>query len=51
MVGVWTAQGAQQTTPKGAGLGAPPLRMVSGASGAAQTTKINDFLAQNKYGL
>ncbi len=48
MLGVWTAQGAPETTPKGRGLRAPPFGMVFGAAGAAQTSKIEVFAAGPK---
>jgi hypothetical protein len=41
--GVWTAPGAPETAPKGGVRSAPPFGMVSGARGAVQTPKIDDF--------
>ncbi len=41
--GVWTAPGAPETIPKGGVLRAQPFGVVSGAPGAVQTPKIDDF--------
>jgi hypothetical protein len=41
MCGVWAAPGAPETIPKGGGLRPPPFGMVSEATGAAQTSKID----------
>ncbi len=42
-MGVWTAPGAQETTPKGGARSAPPFEVVSGAPGSDQNRKIYDF--------
>ncbi len=49
VLGVWTAPGVPETTPKGGALGAPPFEVVSGAPGAVQTSKIYDFWVQEKW--
>ncbi len=36
IIGVWTAPGAPESIPKGGALRAPPIGIVSGASGAAK---------------
>ncbi len=46
--GVWAAQGAPETLPKGRGLRPPPFGRGSGAPGAAQTLKMTDFRSLNK---
>ncbi len=38
-LGIWTAPGAPETTPKGGALRALPFEVVSGAPGAVQTPK------------
>ncbi len=43
ILGVWTAPGAPEATPKGGALRAPPFGVVYGAPGAVQTPKTNDF--------
>ncbi len=42
-LGVWTATGAPEITPKGGALRALPFGVLSGAPGAIQTVKIDDF--------
>ncbi len=48
ILGVSTAPGAPETTPKGGALCAPLFGMASGAPGAVQTPKIKDFWVQEK---
>ncbi len=43
VLGVWTAPGGPKTLPKGKGRSPPPPGMVSGARGAVQTSKLDDF--------
>ncbi len=46
---VLAAPGAPETTPKGGALRAPPSGEVSGAPGAVQTLKIDDFWVPEEY--
>ncbi len=46
--GIWGAPAAQKTMSKGGGLRAPPLGMVLGAAGAAQTPKFDDVRPAQK---
>ncbi len=48
ILAVWTAPRAPETTPKGGALRAPPFGVVSGAHGAVQTPKIDDFWVPEK---
>ncbi len=48
IVGLWTAPGAMKTTLNGGALRAAPFGRVSGAHGAVQTPKINDFWVPGK---
>ncbi len=41
ILGVWTAPGASETTPKGEALRAPPFGVVSGAPGNVQNPKMS----------
>ncbi len=43
ILGVWTAPGAPETTPKGGARSAPRFGVVYGAPGAVQIPKIYDF--------
>ncbi len=51
ILGVWTASGAPKTIPKGGVRSPPPFGMVSGAPGAIQTRKIDDFWVLGVVGL
>ncbi len=48
ILGVWTAPGAPETTPKGGARSAPPFGVVYGAPGAVQTPKIYDLWVPEK---
>ena len=48
ILGVWTAPGASETTPKGGALRASPFGVVVGAPGAVQTPKIDDLWVPGK---
>ncbi len=48
ILGVWTAPGAPETTPKGGALRALPFGMDYGVPGAVQTPKIDDCWVQEK---
>ncbi len=41
--------GTPESTPKGEALRAPPFGVVSGATGAVQTCKIDDFWVSHDY--
>ncbi len=45
ILGVWKDPGDPETTPKGGARSAPPFGVASGAPGAVQTPKIDDFWA------
>ncbi len=45
---VWAVLAAPKTIPKGGGARPPPSGIVFGASGAAQTRKIDDFRPARK---
>ncbi len=49
IVGVWTAPGAPDTTPKGGARSALPFGVVSRIPGAAQTPQIDDFWVLEEY--
>ncbi len=46
MLEVWTAPGASETTQQG---GALPFGVLSGAPGAVQTPKVDDFWVPEKF--
>ncbi len=48
ILGVPTAPGASEATPKGGARSAPPFGVVSGAPGAVQIAKIDDFWVLEK---